>query len=317
MLRNDRSLNFAERFVEQWLRTRELAGDKAPDPKLFPAYAGDEELRSDIRFQPILFFREVLIRDMPVLDLLDSKYTIGTSNLSKHYGIELPLKATAKKQPQWVELPADSHRGGLLGMSAVLAVSSYPYRTSPVLRGAWILDSIRGTPPPPPPPNVPALEEPHSGAPPTTVRERLTRHRADPVCAGCHSRIDPLGFALENYDSIGRWRTEENGKPVDNSGELPDGTKIQGPDQLKTALLEKKDVFLRNLTVRMLGYALGRGLTLTDSCAVDEIVAKVKDNKYRAQSLIEAIVLSPLFQYQAGGPPRTRVDSAKVEARRP
>ena len=187
-------------------------------------------------------------------------------------------------------------------MSAVLAVSSYPYRTSPVLRGAWILDSMLGTPPPAPPPNVPALEEQHGDAAPKTVRERLTQHRANPVCAGCHSSIDPLGFALENYDAIGRWRDEEAGKPVDNSGELPDGVKFKGPDQLKAALLEKKDQFVRTLTNRMLGYALGRGLTLSDSCAVDDIVAQVKDNDYKAQTLIEAIVLSAPFRYQAGKP---------------
>src|SRR5262249_37292258 len=155
-----------------------------------------------------------------------------------------------------------THRGGLLGMPAVLAVSSFPYRTSPVLRGAWILESLLGTPSPPPPPNVPALEEPHEGAPPKTVRERLTQHRAGPACAGCHSRIDPLGFALENYDPIGRWRDEDAGKPIDNSGEMPDKTTFQGPDQLKVVLLEHKDLFIRNLTNKMLGYALGRGLTL-------------------------------------------------------
>jgi len=305
MLRNDRSLEFSQRFVEQWLRTRELAADKAPDPKLFPAYAADEELRGDIRFQPILFFREILLRNLSLLNLLESKYTIGTSNIEKLWGIELPLLKTARKQPQWVELPAGSHRGGLLGMPAVLSVSSYPYRTSPVLRGAWILESILGTPPPPPPPNVPALEEAHAEAP-KSMRERLTQHRANPVCAGCHSRIDPMGFALENYDVIGRWRDQDAGKPVDNSGELADGTKFKGPDELKAVLLDHKDQFIRNLTTKMLGYALGRGLTVKDSCAVDSIVAQLKDNNYSAQTLIEAIVLSVPFQYQAGSPQRRK-----------
>ena len=300
MLRNDKSLDFSERFVEQWLRTRELTTDKAPDPKLFPTYAADEELRADIRFQPILFFREILLRNLSLLNLLESKYTIGTSNLAKHYGVKLPLNTTRTKQPQWVELPEGTHLGGL---PAVLAVSSYPYRTSPVLRGAFILDAILGTPPPPPPPNVPALEEAHEGAAPKSFRERLAQHRVDPVCAGCHSRIDPLGFALENYDVIGRWRDQEGGKPVDNSGELPDGTKFHGPDELKAALLERKDLFIRNLTNKMLGYALGRGLTLKDSCTVDAIVAQLRDNDYSAQKLIEAIVLSAPFRYQAGSAP--------------
>src|SRR6266851_5267489 len=263
MLRNDRSLDFSERFVEQWLRTRELAADKAPDPKLFTAYAADEELRGDIRFQPILFFRELLLRNLSLLNLLESKYTIGTSNIEKLWGIELPLLKTARKQPQWVELPAGSHRGGLLGMPAVLSVSSYPYRSSPVLRGAWILESILGTPPPPPPADVPALEK-QGTTEPKSVREMLNQHRADAACASCHSRIDPLGFALENYDFIGRWRDQDAGKPIDNRGELPDGTIVAGPQSLKAALLDRKDLFVRNLTAKMLGYALGRGLNAQD-----------------------------------------------------
>lgn len=306
MLRNDRSHNFMQRFVEQWLRVRELGIDKIPDPKLFPTYAADEELRSDIRLQPTLFLREIFLRNLSLLNLLDSKYTIGTSTLAKHLGVTLPLNKNAAKQPQWVELPEGSHRGGLLGMPAILTVSSYPYRTSPVLRGAWILDSILGTPPPPPPPNVPALEETKEGAAPKSVRERLTQHRANAICASCHSRIDPLGFALENYDAVGRWRDEDGGKPVDSSGELTDGTKIGGPDQLKAALLDRKDLFIRNLTTKMLGYALGRGLTLKDSCTVDSIVAELRDNDYKAQTLIQAIVKSIPFQYQAGMPHRNK-----------
>ena len=302
MLRNDRSLDFDERFVEQWLRTRELGIDKVPDAKLFPTYASDEELRGDIRFQPILFFREVLLRNLSVLNFIDSKYTIGTINLSKHYDVKLPLSKNALKQPQWVELPEGSHRGGLLGMSAVLEVSSYPYRTSPVLRGAWILDAFLGTPPPPPPPNVPALEETKEGAPPKSVRERLTQHRANAVCASCHARIDPLGFALENFDAIGKWRDQDGGKPVDSSAELADGTKFHGPDELKAVLLERKDLFVRNLTNKMLGYALGRGLTLQDSCTVDNIMAQLRENDYKAETLIDAIVLSTPFRYKAGIP---------------
>jgi cytochrome c551/c552 len=304
MLRNDRSLAFAQRFIEQWLHTRQLDTDKAPDPDLFPAYANDEELRSDIRLQPVLFFRELLIRDLSLLNLLDSKFTIGTSNLEKHFDEKLPLSPGARKQPQWVELPEGSRRGGLLGMPAVLAVSSYPYRTSPVLRGTWILESLLGTPPPPPPPDVPALEEPSSGAAPKSMRERLMQHRANPACASCHDRIDPLGFALENYDVIGRWREEDGGFPIDNTGELPDGRKIQGPERLKAYLMEQRDVFIRNLAGKMLGYALGRGLTVQDSCTVDSIVAELKANDYRAQKLIEAIVLSVPFRYQAARAPQ-------------
>lgn len=299
MISNDRSLQFAERFVEQWLRTGELSTDKQPDAKLFPTYAASEELRSDIRFEPILFFRELFVRDMSLLNLIDSKFTVGTRNLGRHYGVELPVNKGAAQQPQWVEIPEGSNRGGLLGMAAVLIASSHPYRTSPVLRGAWILDSLLGAPPPPPPPDVPPLEEHKEGAAPKTVRERLMQHRANPACASCHDRIDPLGFALENYDAVGRWRTEDGGKPIDNSAELIDGTKFRGPAGLKAALLDRKDLLIRNLATKMLGYALGRGLTLRDSCAVDQIVAKVKENNYSAQALLEAIVLSVPFRYQA------------------
>ncbi len=302
MLRNDRSLVFAQRFTEQWLGTRDLRGDKAPDAKLFPTYATDEELRGDIRFQPILFFREVLVQNLSLLNFIESKGTIATSNLAKHFAEKLPVRSNAAKQPQWVELPEGSTRGGLLGMPAVLAVSSHPYRTSPVLRGAWVLDTMLGTPPPPPPPNVPALEEPHAGSAPKTLRDRLMQHRTNPVCASCHDKIDPIGFALENYDVIGRWRTEDGGKAIDNSGELPDGTKFTGPTELKAALLQRKDLFLRHLTAKMLGYALGRGLTLKDSCTVDAIVQKVKDNEFKARTLIEEIVLSVPFRYQTARP---------------
>ena len=167
-----------------------------------------------------------------------------------------------------------------------------------------MLDAILGTPPPPPPPGVPALEEPKGDAP-KTVRELLSRHRADPVCASCHSRIDPLGFALENYDAMGRWRSEDAGKPVDAKGELTDGTTFDGPDQLKAVLLQKKSLFIRNLTNKMLGYALGRGLTLKDSCVVDSIVAEVERNNYSAHSLINSVVMSMPFRYQTG---RSKID---------
>jgi hypothetical protein len=146
---------------------------------------------------------------------------------------------------------------------------------------------------------VPALEE-HPGAQPASMRERLAQHRANPVCASCHSRIDPIGFALENYDALGQWRTEEAGKPIDNSGELADGTKFAGPDELKAVLLAKKDLFLRNITSRMLGYALGRGLTPKDSCSVDAILTELAANGYKSQSLVESIVMSQPFRYQAG-----------------
>jgi hypothetical protein len=301
MLRSGKAMNFVESFVTQWLGTRELGREFVPDPKVFPKYSTDADLQGDIRFQPIVFFQSMVANNDPVTDLLDSKWTIGTKKLLDLYGVDKKyLRKDNQSQPHRLELPPGTDRGGLLGMSAVLAVSSYPYRTSPVLRGKWVLDSILGTPPLPPPPNVPALEEHPTGAQPQTIRERLAQHRRDPVCASCHSSIDPIGFALENYDALGQWRSEDAGKPVDSSGELPDGTKFQGALELKAVLLQQKDLFVRNLTNRMLGYALGRGLTRQDGCTVDSVIAQLKANDYKSQSLIEAIVMSPVFQLQKG-----------------
>lgn len=317
MLRSSKSMGFIDSFVSQWLGTRELGHQFVPDAKLFPNYASDAELQADIGFQPSVFFHALLSNNESILDLLDSNWTITTKKLATLYKLDLKLRAENQGQPHRVELPAGSHRGGLLGMSAVLAVSSYPYRTSPVLRGKWLLDSILGTPPLPPPPNVPSLDA-HNAGTPQTIRERLAQHRADPVCGGCHSRIDPLGFALENYDALGQWRTEDAGKPIDNTGELPDGTKFAGPDELRAVLMSKKDLFVTNLTNRMLGYALGRGLTRQDSCTVDQIVTELTAKNYKSQALIEAIVMSQPFRYQAGRaavpmsqavPPHTKIRS--------
>jgi hypothetical protein len=303
MLRNQRSADFARSFVDQWLRIRDLGQGFQPDPKLYPEWS-DSELQGDIKNQPLLFFREILANDLSILDLLDSKWTIATRKLQKVlYGTAIkPARPNNQEQPQRIELPEGSHRGGLLGMSAVLAVSSHPHRTSPVLRGKWLLETILGTPPPPPPPNVPKLDESPASQSAGTLRERLAQHRANPACASCHNRIDPLGFALENYDVLGRWRTEDGGKPIDAKGQMPDGTTFDGPDQLKAALMAKKDLFVRNLVRKVLGYALGRGLTLQDSCTVDSIVAEVERNDYRAQSLIDAVVMSVPFRYQAAAP---------------
>jgi hypothetical protein len=294
MLSDVKSRDFCERFIEQWLGTRELGRDIKPDEKLFAEYY-DAELQSAIRYEPVLFFQEILSRNLSLLNLLDSKFTVLTGKLAKFYGIR---SKNLSQQPKYAELPEDSHRGGILTMSAVLAVSSYPQRTSPVLRGKWVLENILGTPPPAPPPNVPALPENQAGAPAQTLRERLEQHRANAVCASCHDRIDPLGFALENYDVLGRWRTSDAGKPIDSAGQLPDGAKIAGPDDLKRVLLARKDAFMRFFTTKMLGYALGRGLTPADSCTVDQIAKKVAEENYASQTLIREIVLSVPFRSQ-------------------
>ena len=303
MLRNQKSTDFARAFIEQWLRTRDLGQAFKPDPELYPEWA-DSELQGDIKNQPVLFFREILANDLSILDLLDSKWTIATRKLQKVlYKTRIrPARPNNQEQPQRIELPVWTDRGGLLGMSAVLAVSSHPHRTSPVLRGKWMLDAILGTPPPPPPPNVPALDDVKGASATATLRERLAQHRDNVACASCHSRIDPLGFALENYDVLGRWRTEDNGGQIDSTGQLPDGTKFEGPHQLKAALMAKKDLFLRNFTNKVLGYALGRGLTLQDSCAVDAILAETERSNYSAHAFINAVVMSVPFRYQAAMP---------------
>jgi hypothetical protein len=180
-----------------------------------------------------------------------------------------------------------------------------------------------GTPPPPPPPNVPELKE-HEGATPQTLRERLMQHRANPACASCHNRIDPIGFGLENFDVLGRWRTEEAGKPIDNRGELPDGSVFEGPEQLKQVLMKQKHLVMRNLTTKLLGYALGRGLTLEEQCTVDQVVQDLEKTNYSAHTLITGIVRSIPFRYQAGTVPNKPVsvaafsgDNQKMQEKRP
>jgi hypothetical protein len=246
----------------------------------------------------------VIAGERSLLELIDSKFTFLTNKLQRHYGFKLK---DLGQNPKRVEVPQDSGRGGIVSMSAILAVSSYPHRTSPVLRGKWVLENLLGTPPPPPPPDVPELEENHGAIAAKSLRERLEMHRRDTICASCHDRIDPLGFGLENYDVLGRWRTSDKGMAIDARGALPNGATFDGPQQLKSVLLERKELFIRNLVSKMLGYALGRGLTLTDQCTVDQIAGKLKDSDYNAHTLILEIVNSVPFRYQPGTDPESRV----------
>ncbi|MCA9147812.1 MAG: DUF1592 domain-containing protein [Planctomycetales bacterium] len=293
----NRVRGFAQNFIEQWLGTRALGREFKPDASAVRRY--DSELEGGLKYEPVLFFEEILTENRSLLELIDADYTYANRRLAQHYGI----KGEFREQPRRVELEAGSHRGGLLSMGAVLAVSSYPHRTSPVLRGKWILETILGTPPPPPPPNVPPLAEKSAdGEQPTTLRERLERHRQDIACAGCHSRMDPLGFGLENYDVVGRWRTELDGQPVDARGTLPDGTEFEGPEQLKKLLLSRKELVIQNLTRRMLGYALARQLTAEDDCVIEEIVAELQKSDYKSHTLVMGIVTSVPFRLQAARP---------------
>jgi hypothetical protein len=295
LLKDRKARGLAESFAGQWLATRRLGTEVKPDRKLFPRY--NDELENAMREEPILFLLEILADNRSLLELLDADFTYADQALARHYGIPPP---PGFGQPRRVSLPRGSHRGGVLTMAAVLTVSSYPHRTSPVLRGKWVLEAVLGSPPQPPPPDVPALAEDKKQAEGKTLRERLLAHRANPTCAGCHDRIDPLGFGLENYDAVGRWRETDAGRQVDATGGLPDGTRFDGPDGLKKALLGRKDDFLRHLAAKVLGYALGRGLVDEDYRVVDQAVECLRRNEYRSHALLWAIINSAPFRYRSG-----------------
>ncbi len=283
----------AQTFVEQWLGTRALGREFKPDVSI-KGY--DSELEGGMKYEPVFFFHEILTENRSLLDLIDADYTYMNRRLSRHYKV----KGEFREQPKRVDIADNPHRGGLLGMAAVLAVSSHAHRTSPVLRGKWILETLLGEPPPPPPPNVPLLEESHGKIQPQSLRERLERHREDPSCAACHDRIDPLGFSLEHYDVLGRWRDEVAGLAVDARATLPDGTRFEGPAELKEVLMDRKDQIMRHLTRKMLGFALSRGLTHEDFCAVETILDDLKAHDYASRRLLLGIVESVPFRYKSG-----------------
>ncbi len=286
MLRDPRAAALAENFAGQWLEFRNLQRSD-PDPELFPEF--NDELREAMAGETSRFFTAIVAEDRSVLDFVNADFTFVNEPLAKLYGIDGIVG------PEFQRVSVDpAFRGGLLGQASILTVTSYPTRTSPVLRGLWVLENLLASPTPPPPPDVPALDavEIDPGA---TMREKLTKHRENVSCASCHDRIDPLGFGLENYDAIGKWRGEDNGRPVDSSGVLPDGSEFSGPDGLKGVLLERKDDFVRCLAEKMLIYALGRGLEDYDEPALNEIVSEVARNDYRFSALVYEIVRSLPF----------------------
>ncbi len=238
-----------------------------------------------------MLFSSVVREDRSVLDLIKADHTFLNERLARHYGIPHVFGSQFRK----VALDADSHRGGLLRQASILAVTSYPTRTSPVIRGKWILENILGTPPPPPPGNVPALKD-NMVASNLSVRQRLAQHRADPACASCHALMDPAGFALENYDAIGRWRDTEEGMSVDVSGGLPDGSEFLGVTGLEKAILARPEMFVGTLTEKLLTFALGRGVEPYDAPAVRKIVREAQAADYRFSSLVLGIATSTPFQ---------------------
>jgi PAS domain-containing protein len=287
MMADAKAHSLATNFSGQWLQTRNLSFNK-PDAKTFPDY--DVELRDAMRTETEMFFQAVVTEDRSILDFLDGRFTFVNERLAKLYGIPDVHGRDFRR----IELDG-TQRSGILTQASVLTASSYPTRTSPVIRGKWVLENILNTPPPPPPPNVPALDE-RTGGTNFSVRKKLEAHRSNSACAGCHSRMDPLGFGLENYDAIGRWRASEGLNLVDASGVLPDGRTFNGAGELKDILKADAPKFVRALSEKLLTYSLGRGVETSDDPAVKKITQRVETHGYRFSELIAGIVDSVPFQ---------------------
>jgi hypothetical protein len=288
MIASERSHAFIQNFAGQWLFLRNLP-TITPDPRLFPDF--DEGLRDAMRRETELFFESILREQRSAVDLLTADYTFVNERLARHYGIP------RVKGSHFRRVTLHAERRGLLGQGSILTVTAYPHRTSPVVRGKWVLENLLGTPPPPPPPNVPPLVEPQPGSRTPSMRERMASHRSNPVCASCHAVMDPPGLSLEQFDAIGRWRAlDESYEPIDVSGVLPDGTKYDGAAGLRRVLVERADQFVRTLTEKLLTYALGRGVEAADAAAVRSILRSAARDDYRLTSLVEALVESPPFQ---------------------
>jgi hypothetical protein len=292
MLADGRSRALVNNFAEQWLYLRNLAST-TPDMRLFPDF--DDNLRQAFRQETELFFESILREDRNVLDLLRANYTFVNERLARHYGIPNVYGSRFRR----VTFGDDDVRGGLLRQGSVLTVTSYATRTSPVIRGKWILSNILGVPPPSPPPNVPVLKERSGVGQGGSMRERMAEHRANPACAGCHQLMDPVGFAMENYDAVGRWRAAEDGKRVDASGGLPDGSKFEGVRGLQQALLSRPELFAGTLSEKLLTYAIGRGVEDYDAPAIRGVVREAGAQDYKFSAVILGIVKSAPFQMRS------------------
>jgi hypothetical protein len=291
MLSDKRSHSLVRNFAGQWLHLRNL-DSVTPDLRLFPDF--DDNLRQAFRQETEMFVESVLREDRSVTDLLKSDYTYLNERLAHHYEIPNVFGSRFRR----VSLDPEHRRGGLLRQGSILTVTSYATRTSPVIRGNWVLENILGTPAPPPPADVPALEENTVDAT-LSMRDRLAAHRANPACASCHDKMDPVGFALENFDAVGRWRQFENGTAIDVSGGLPDGKLFEGADKLENGLLERPELFARTLTEKLLTFALGRGVEPFDGPAIRGIVSGAGADDFRFSAIILGIVKSVPFQMRA------------------
>ena len=288
MLADPRSRSLISNFAEQWLHLRNLK-NSGPDLQVFPDF--DDNLRQAMKEETTLFFESIMREDRSVVDLLNADYTFVNERLARHYGILNVYGSQFRR----VKVP-NGERRGLLGQGSILTVTSYPNRTSPVERGKWILTNLLGVPPQPPPPNVPPLQETSSDGRVLSLRERMEKHRANPVCAGCHRQMDPIGFALENFDGVGHWRNNEDGAKIDASGTLFNGASIDGPLGLRQALVRQPEIFVGVMTEKMLTYALGRGIEYYDMPAVRKIVRDARKMDYRFSSIVLGIVRSAPFQ---------------------
>jgi len=293
MLSDPKANALVENFAGQWLQLRNL-DLVMPDAKLFPDF--DDDLRKAMRKETEMFFGYILREDRNILEFIDANYTFANERLARFYGVRGP----SGDEFQRVSLKG-SRRGGLLTQASILTITSNPTRTSPVKRGKWVLENILGTPPPPPPPNVPELKEGKESVLSETLRQRMEQHRANPNCASCHARMDPIGFGLENYDAIGAWRAKDGEFPIDASGKLVSGESFKGSAEFKRILLkQKRDEFVHCLTEKMLTYALGRGLEYYDQCAVDQITKCLAKNRYQFSSLVMEVIKSAPFQTRRG-----------------
>ncbi len=290
MLQDPKVRRLGENFGLQWLGLRNF-DQVRPDASLFPEYDGT--LAGSMREETVRFVSGIFQEDRSLNDLIAANYTYVDSSLAKHYGFTGELTAPWQRVT-W----SDGKRGGVATMASVLTSSSYPRRTSPVLRGRWLLQELLGSSVPPPPAGVPALEEAGPDNSAQTLRQRLELHRKQAECASCHNRMDPLGFGLENFDAIGRWRDSDAGLPIDSTGTLPSGETFQGPQELKASLMNRAGEFHRHFVRKMLGFALGRPLNKFDACVVDRCLKKLGENDYRAAILVEEIALSYPFQHR-------------------
>ena len=303
MLRDPRSSALIENFVSRWLELNKLPG-VVPDTELYPEF--DDNLRDAMEQETRLFVGSELRDDRSVVELLTANYSFLNERLATHYGIRdiygdhfrrvtfADLRAGSGSSPATSR--DDARRGGLLGQASVLTVTSYPNRTSVTMRGRWLLANLLGAPPPPPPPDIPALKEPGVEGQPRSLRERMEIHRKNPACASCHQRMDPLGFALENFDALGKWRTESDGAPIDASASFPDGTRFDGVAGLRALLVSHKEDFVRTLSAKLLAYAIGRGLDYTDMPAIRAITRHAAASNYSWSSIIAGIVSSTPFR---------------------